>query len=195
MRYPHDLPEDGTLGFIAPSFGASTEPYHSAFLNALDVLKSSGFQLKLGPNCFEGSGIGISNTPEACGAEANAFFTDPGVDTIISCGGGELMCTTLDFVDFDRIREAILEFRGKLRKQDRMVMVTFGDAVKKVLDGSETAEQAASVLEGIGANDSTTVLAEAVKETAAMMETAADPEKKLQTMIIISDGKPEDPKL
>ena len=93
--------------------------------------------------------------------------------------------------EFDRIREAILEFRGKLRKQDRMVMVTFGDAVKKVLDGSETAEQAASVLEGIGANDSTTVLAEAVKETAAMMETAADPEKKLQTMIIISDGKPD----
>ena len=23
MRYPHDLPEDGTLGFIAPSFGGN----------------------------------------------------------------------------------------------------------------------------------------------------------------------------
>ena len=106
MRYPHDLPENGTVGFIAPSFGAFIEPYHSAFLNALDVLEEAGFQLKLGPNCFEGSGIGISNTPEACGAEANDFFTDPEVDTIISCGGGELMCTTLDYVDFDRIREA-----------------------------------------------------------------------------------------
>ena len=35
MRYPEFLKENGTIGFVAPSFGAATEPYRSAFVNAL----------------------------------------------------------------------------------------------------------------------------------------------------------------
>ncbi len=34
MRYPKFLPEKGTIGFVAPSFGCATEPYYTAFLNA-----------------------------------------------------------------------------------------------------------------------------------------------------------------
>ena len=34
MRYPKNLSEHGTIGFVAPSFGCATEPYHTAFLNA-----------------------------------------------------------------------------------------------------------------------------------------------------------------
>ena len=67
MRYPAFLPEQGTIGFVAPSFGAYIEPYHTAFLAALEQFKREGFQADLGPNCFEGCGIGISNTPEKCG--------------------------------------------------------------------------------------------------------------------------------
>ena len=36
MRYPAFLPEQGTIGFVAPSFGAYIEPYHTAFLAALE---------------------------------------------------------------------------------------------------------------------------------------------------------------
>ena len=61
MRYPKFLKENGTIGFVAPSFGCATEPYYSAFNNALNKWKAMGYQADLGPNCFASSGIGISN--------------------------------------------------------------------------------------------------------------------------------------
>mgnify|MGYP000118755403 CR=1 FL=1 len=34
MRVPENLKKGGTIGFVAPSFGCTTEPYKSAFANA-----------------------------------------------------------------------------------------------------------------------------------------------------------------
>ncbi len=106
MRYPKFLRKDGTVGFIAPSFGCNIEPYHTAFRHALEKWQQMGYQAELGPNCFEGSGVGISNTPEKCGAEVNEFFLKRDCDVILSCGGGELMCEVLPFVDFAGIAQA-----------------------------------------------------------------------------------------
>lgn len=106
MRYPKYLQDGGTIGFVAPSFGCNIEPYRSAFLNAQKKMEGKGYHLKLGPNCYEGSGIGISNTPDQCGEELNDFMTDTESDLVISCGGGELMCEVLPFVDFDSIMQS-----------------------------------------------------------------------------------------
>jgi len=106
MRYPDFLPEGGTIGFVAPSFGCNIEPYRTAFTAALDRLERDGYGIDLGPNCFEGSGIGISNTPEKCGAELTEYYCSGKNDVLISCGGGELMCEILDHVDFDRVAQA-----------------------------------------------------------------------------------------
>ena len=106
MRYPAFLQENGTIGFVAPSFGCATEPYKSAFLNAQRRWQEQGFRLQLGPNCYVEEGVGISNTPKKCGEELTAYYCDKNNDCLISCGGGELMCEILDYVDFDRIREA-----------------------------------------------------------------------------------------
>ena len=106
MRYPAFLPENGTIGFVAPSFGAYIEPYHSAFLAALEQLKGEGYAADLGPNCFEGCGIGISNTPEKCGGELTEYYCSGKNHALISCGGGELMCEILDYVNFDKIRQS-----------------------------------------------------------------------------------------
>ena len=106
MRYPEFLKENGTIGFVAPSFGAATEPYRSAFDNALKKFHALGYRTKLGPNCYASDGVGISSTPENCGKEINEAVTSPDSDVLISCGGGELMCEILDFVDFDRIAQA-----------------------------------------------------------------------------------------
>lgn len=106
MKYPEFLKEKGTIGFVAPSFGASIEPYKSAFDNAQKKLKKKGYQLELGPNCYEGCGIGISNTPEKCGAELTEYYCADTNDVLISCGGGELMSHTIDCVDFDKIKAA-----------------------------------------------------------------------------------------
>lgn len=106
MRYPEFLKKNGTIGFVAPSFGCSTEPYRTAFNHALDKWKKEGYGIDIGPNCYENSGVGISNTPEKCAEELTEWYCRKENDILISCGGGELMCEVLPFVDFERIRKA-----------------------------------------------------------------------------------------
>lgn len=106
MRYPEFLKEKGTIGFVAPSFGCAIEPYHSAFKHALEKWNTMDYGTDLGPNCFASSGIGISNTPELCGQELNDWYCSDENDVLISCGGGELMCEVVPFMDFERMKEA-----------------------------------------------------------------------------------------
>ena len=103
MRIPKFIKEGGCLGFVAPSYGCNIEPYKTSFQNALNKFHQSGFQTVLGENCYAGEGIGISNTPEKCGEEINTYFSKKEVDAIFSCGGGELMCEILDYVDFEKL--------------------------------------------------------------------------------------------
>ena len=90
---------------IAPSFGCATEPYRTAFLAAQTEFKRKGFEVSLGPNCYESKGIGKSNTPEKCGEEINEYFSRKDIDVILSCGGGETMCEDLDYVDFKLLKK------------------------------------------------------------------------------------------
>ncbi|SEQ73892.1 Muramoyltetrapeptide carboxypeptidase LdcA (peptidoglycan recycling) [Lachnospiraceae bacterium NE2001] len=106
MRYPKPLKKGGTIGFIAPSFGCAIEPYSTRFENARKIFKEMGYTEKLGSNCYEASGIGISSSPDKCGAELNAAMTDPEIDAIITCGGGELMCEVVPYIDFDLIAKS-----------------------------------------------------------------------------------------
>ena len=106
MKYPKFLAENGTIGFVAPSFGCNIEPYKTAFDNAQKCFRELGHGLDLGPNCYAGSGIGISNTPEACGTELTEYYCSAENDMLISCGGGELMCETMNHVDFEKIKAA-----------------------------------------------------------------------------------------
>lgn len=106
MKYPKFLPKNGTIGFMAPSFGCATEPYYSAFMHALDKFHRLGYQTKLGPNCLVEKGIGISNDPKKCGAELNEAYCDGESNVLISCGGGELMCEVLSYMDFERMKKA-----------------------------------------------------------------------------------------
>lgn len=106
MRYPRNLQENGTIGFVAPSFGCNAEPYKSCFDNAQKKFKEMGYRLDLGPNCYAGEGIGISNTPEKCAAELVEYYCSDKNDCLISCGGGELMCEILEHVDFEALKAA-----------------------------------------------------------------------------------------
>lgn len=106
MRYPDFLKQNGTIGFVAPSFGCATEPYKSAFDNAIKKFNAMGYDTVEGSNCRVEKGIGISNTPANCGAELNAMYTNDKSDVIISCGGGELMCEVVPYIDFDLISKS-----------------------------------------------------------------------------------------
>ncbi|MCM1569273.1 MAG: LD-carboxypeptidase [Roseburia sp.] len=104
MKYPQSLRTNGRIGFVAPSFGCATEPYRSGFKNAQKKLGELGYSLDLGFNCYEERGIGISNTPKECARELMAYYLSPENDVLISCGGGELMCEILEYMDFERLR-------------------------------------------------------------------------------------------
>lgn len=106
MRFPEFLRPGGTIGFTAPSFGCAIEPYRTAFDHAQAVFRRKGHPLLLGDTAYAGDGIGISSTPQKCGEEFTQMVCSPGSDVLISCGGGELMCEILDYVDFDAIRSA-----------------------------------------------------------------------------------------
>ena len=106
MRYPKFLKENGKIGFVAPSMGCTTEPYKSAFDNAIKKFNAMGYGTVEGPNCRCDNGIGISNTPEKCGQELNESYPSLDSDVLISCGGGELMCEAVPYIDFDIIKKA-----------------------------------------------------------------------------------------
>ncbi|MBQ4284625.1 MAG: LD-carboxypeptidase [Lachnospira sp.] len=106
MRFPKFLKKNGTIGFVAPSFGCATEPYLTGFKSAQEKFKALGYNCKLGDNCYKAEGVGISNKPELCGKELMDMYMDGESDVIISCGGGELMCETISHVDFDVLAEA-----------------------------------------------------------------------------------------
>lgn len=106
MRIPKFIKKNDTIGFVAPSYGCATEPYKTAFSYALDNFKNMGFKTELGPNCYASDGIGISSTPKNCGSELTQMYVSGSNDCLISCGGGELMCTILDYVDFEAVKNA-----------------------------------------------------------------------------------------
>lgn len=106
MRYPKFLSRGGTIGFLAPSFGCNIEPYRTAFDHAVKKWQGMGYRTVFGPNCYAGEGIGISNTPEKCAREVMEMFLSKEAGCLISCGGGELMCEVLPYVDFSKLAEA-----------------------------------------------------------------------------------------
>ncbi len=106
MRYPEYLQDGGTIGFAAPSFGCASEPYKSCFNNALRFFRNKGYKTVLGPNCYASEGVGISNSPALCGRELNEMYASDETDVIISCGGGELMCEVVPYIDWELIRRS-----------------------------------------------------------------------------------------
>ena len=106
MRIPPYLKDSGCIGFVAPSFGCATEPYRSAFDNALKKFASLGYRTLPGPNCYLAEGIGISNKPDKCAAELQDAYLSDRSDVLISVGGGELMCEILPYLDLDALRAA-----------------------------------------------------------------------------------------
>ena len=105
MKYPKSLPKGRTIGFPAPSFGCATQPYKAGFEHALEKWESMGYKTLPGPNSQVELGIGISNSPEKCAREFMDMYLSKETDCLISCGGGELMCEILPYLDFTRLAE------------------------------------------------------------------------------------------
>ncbi len=106
MRIPEFLQPGGTIGFAAPSFGCAIEPYKTGFETAMSKFSEMGYIMYPGPNVYKSDGIGISTKPEDAAAEFMSLFTGEECDVMISCGGGEMMCEILPYLDFEALAAA-----------------------------------------------------------------------------------------
>ncbi len=106
MKIPPFLHPGDCIGVTAPSFGATTEPYSTRFTEAVKKLRERGYKVKIGTTCSKDDGLGISTKPEIAAAELMDFYLDKETKAVFSCGGGELMCETMSFVDFERLKTA-----------------------------------------------------------------------------------------
>lgn len=78
---------------------------------------------------------------------------------------------------FEGIKDALTDFSGSLRPQDRMVLITFGEEVHLVYDesGSALAEgKAAEQIPTLTNRDQRTLLFEAVQQMAQLAELTSD---------------------
>lgn len=105
MRYSEYIKQNDTIGFVSPSFGCGTEPYISAFENAKRKLKERGYNADEGYNCHKNDGIGRSTNARDCAKEFMEYYKSENNQALMSCGGGELMCEILDFIDFEELKK------------------------------------------------------------------------------------------
>ena len=106
MRIPKSIKPGDTIGIVAPSFGAATEPYITRFDASIRAFEARGYRVKTAPSCRKGDGLGISTDPESAAKDVMDFYLDPSVDALISVGGGELMNETISCLDFGTLKKA-----------------------------------------------------------------------------------------
>ena len=106
MKTPAFLSPGDVIAIAAPSFGCTIEPYISRFKEAVRLLEKRGYKIKAGSCVFKSDGLGISSNPKDAAKELVDFYLDPKVNAIISAGGGELMCETMSYVDFEALKNS-----------------------------------------------------------------------------------------
>lgn len=106
MRIPESIKPGDTLAIVAPSFGATTEPYTFRFEEAIRQFKEKGYKVLVGDCCHKSDGLGISTNPKDAAEELMRYYLDPSVKAVLSCGGGELMCETAGYIDFEKLKAA-----------------------------------------------------------------------------------------
>jgi muramoyltetrapeptide carboxypeptidase LdcA involved in peptidoglycan recycling len=104
LNIPTFLPDNGTIGLVAPSFGANKEPYTTRMKAAIKKFKEKGYKLKIFGDIF-GYKMGASDKKESRAKHFIDAYKDKEVDVIWSVGGGELMIEILPFINFEELKK------------------------------------------------------------------------------------------
>ncbi|MDO5702015.1 MAG: LD-carboxypeptidase, partial [Lachnospiraceae bacterium] len=76
MKIPAFLKPGDTIGLVAPSFGAVTEPYATRLRSAIETFEKRGYRVKCAPSVYKDDGLGISTDPESAAADLMEFYLD-----------------------------------------------------------------------------------------------------------------------
>lgn len=99
---PNKLKKGDTIGVIAPSNYIEKDDLE--YINAsIALMEASGFKVKFGKYVFEDT-LGYGTSPEKRAADINWAFEDDEVKAIMCVKGGEDSNTTLDYIDYEMIK-------------------------------------------------------------------------------------------
>lgn len=104
MKIPSFLKKGDTIGLVAPSFGANTEPYYTRLKSAIEFLKDFGFKTKIYGDIY-GYYQGASASKESRAKSFMDCYKDQEVKAIWSVSGGQMMFEILSLIDFEEIRK------------------------------------------------------------------------------------------
>ena len=100
---PTKLKKGDTIGVIAPSNYIEKDDLE--YINAsIALMEASGFKVKFGKYVFEDT-LGYGTSPEKRAADINWAFKDDEVKAVMCVKGGEDSNTTLDYIDYEMIKE------------------------------------------------------------------------------------------
>lgn len=105
IKRPDYIKPGCSIGITAPSFGPSSEPYHSMYFFSKKNFENRGYKIIEGDTLFKNDGIGINTDPKVAAAELVDFYKRSDIDAIVSAGGGELMNETITHVDFEALKD------------------------------------------------------------------------------------------
>ncbi len=105
MKYPKNLPNNATIGVVAPSAGCVVEPYLSRIKNAIKTFERLGHKVVLCDSLFKYCQH-RSTSAEVRAKEFMDFYLRDDIDIILSATGGEFMTEILPFIDFEKIKNA-----------------------------------------------------------------------------------------
>ena len=106
MNRPVFLKKGDTLGLVAPSFGATIEPYSTRLAAAIPRFETRGYKVRCADSVYKSDGLGISTDPRSAAEDVMRFYLDDSIDALLSVGGGELMNETISHIDFEALASA-----------------------------------------------------------------------------------------
>lgn len=89
---------------------------------------------------------------------------------------------------FAVVKDSLNQFQWKLREQDQMVLLTFGDQVTAFLQGTEGAQDREQVIQGLSNRDQNTVLFSAISDATTRIEQAPADDFRRKLILVITDG-------
>lgn len=90
---------------------------------------------------------------------------------------------------FENLKKGMEHFISTRGKNDRCILLTFGNESRIVLDGSESTEAAIQTIESLKNEDMETVLFQSIVQAAGMIEKASQSEEKRRVIVTITDGE------
>ena len=90
---------------------------------------------------------------------------------------------------FEDIKSSLNQFVQNIRKQDQMILLTFGDQTEVKLDGNQSVEDAQNVISQLTNTDQNTMFFDAISQVTDMINKASAESQMRRIVVVISDGK------